>query len=444
MHQAQVAVSEVKRFFKRRRKILIIVPVLVVALSITAAYVLPPKYQSSITILVQRDETLNPMIRYNMAVAMASEDRLKSFNEIIYSRSTMNMLIDTLDLTEGDLSRKKRDQLIEKVRSNIGTRLKASDSFTITYTDTKPKRAKKAVSLLSDYFIKTKLELENQRNQQTVKFFKDKLEELKKTVEEKEQEIAAQMQENIKQSPREDRGLQSDLEAVEDNLSELEQSMRQNRKRLELVQAVNKGDRKLDALYQLSLSRLPSGDALKKTLNQYDNLTQKYTAEFPKVKEARSNLYELTEQISSELESEIYEQKSQQTFLVQKKKELVNSIEKSTLAQQETKGSRVDYEVYNDLYNEMKVKLEQAQTSRDLGKSAKNQFVVIDPPIVPIEPSKPNKKLLLAGGVAVGLFLGFMCAAIAELLDTTVRRPEHIEKFQKPVVAFIPEATNNK
>lgn len=438
MHQAQIAVSEIKRFFKRRKKILLIAPVLLVALSITAAYMLPPKYQSSITILVQRDETLNPMIRYNMAVAMASEDRLKSFNEIIYSRSTMNMLIDTLDLTEGDLSRKKRDQLIENVRNNINTRLKASDSFTISYLDTQPKRAKRAVTLLSDHFIKTKLELENQRNQQTVKFFKDKLDELEKTVESKQKEITEQMQQSIEESPREDRGLQTDLEEVEDNLSNLEQSMRQNRKKLEVLQAVNKGDRKPGTLHQLRIGELPSGEQLKKTLSEYESFSEKYTSAFPKVKELRKKLFELTEQISLELESEIYEQKSQKTFLTDKREKLINSIEKSTIAKQRTKGNRTDYEVYNDLYNEMKVKLEQAQTSRDLGKNAKNQFVVIDPPIVPIEPSKPNKLLLIAGGLAVGLFLGFIAAAIAELLDTTVRRPEHLKEFKKPVVAFIP------
>lgn len=97
----------------------------------------------------------------------------------------------------------------------------------------------------------------------------------------------------------------------------------------------------------------------------------------------------------------------------------------------------MNVDIYRKLYDEMKVKLEQAKTTRDLGKEARNQFVVIEPPVVPDEPAKPNKILLMGGGLALGLFLGLIVAAVAELLDTTIRRPEDIKEFQKPVVAYI-------
>lgn len=420
---------------------LVLCPLLVLGLSLAAAFWLPDKYKSSITILVEKDETLNPMVRYNLAVALASEDRLKSFNEIIYSRSTMNMLIDSLDLATGEAeTRKDREELIEKVKGNVHTSLNASDSFTITYFDTEPERARDAVRILSDFFIKTKLQLENKRNTQTVDFFQDKLEELRATVEKREKELISKIENNVQSTPRENRGLQSNLEEVEDKLDNINISIRKTQKRLETVRAVNSGERKLEALNQLNLSGLSSGERLNKLLGEYNEYSDKYTSEFPKVKELKRKVFETIGKLKSELESVLFDKKAQQSYLKDQQDAITRKIEQTTIAERRTNQSKMDFDIYRKLYDEMKVKLEQAKTSRDLGQNAKNQFVVIDPPVVPQDPAKPNRVLLAGGGLFLGLFLGIIAAAIAEFLDTTVRRPEDIQQFNKPVVAFIPEA----
>ena len=55
-----------------------------------------------------------------------------------------------------------------------------------------------------------------------------------------------------------------------------------------------------------------------------------------------------------------------------------------------------------------------------------------------MKPSKPNKILIVAGGLFLGLILGIVTAAIVEFLDTTIRRPEDVNQFDIPVVAYIP------
>lgn len=439
MQQVQLAISEVKRFYRRRKKILILCPILVLGLSCAAAWWLPDKYKSSMTILVEKDETLNPMVRYNLAVALASEDRLKSFNEIIYSRSTMNMLIDSLGLATGSESRKEMDDLIEKVRGDIRTSLKASDSFSITYYDTEPKRTKEAVQILSDYFIKTKLQLENKRNTQTVNFFQNKLDELQKTVETREAELINKIEEDVQSTPRENRGLQSNLEQVENKLDDINLSIQKTQTKLEIVRAVNNGERKLEALYQLNTGNLSSGDRLNNLMNQYKEFSSKYTSEFPKVKELSNKIYAMTAQLESDIESNLFDLKAQKSYLANQRNAITRKIEETTIAERRTNQSKMDFDIYRKLYDEMKVKLEQAKTTRDLGKKAENQFVVIDPPMIPSEPSKPNRIILAGGGLFLGIFLGVIAAAVAEFLDTTVRRPEDIQQFNNPVVAFIPE-----
>ncbi len=416
--------------------------VFVLGLSIGVAWILPPKYQASITILVEQEETLNPMVRFNLAVALASEDRLRSFNEIIYSRSAMSALIDSLGLASDDLSLRERQELIREVRANIGTSLRASDSFSITYTGSNPERVRRAVSILSDYFIKTKLQLEHKRNNQTVEFFQDKLAELAEVVEEREREMVKRLEQDVNSTPREMQGLQLELNRIAGQIDEVTPEIESIRNKLHVLRAVNNDSRSLDALYELNLSSITSGDKMEALLNDYNDYNRRYTDSYPRVHELKSKIHELAGLMIHELEAELFNRQGQRSFLERQYNELTTRIQQSTLVERRTRQTQLDADIYRGLYDEMKIKLEQAKTTRDLGKNAKEQFVVIDPPVTPQEPSEPNRVMLVGGGLGLGLFLGLVAAVIAELLDTTIRRPQDLEKFNKPVVAFISEKRN--
>ncbi len=86
MRSAQVTIDEIRAVTRRRWKLLVFASLTVIILSIIGAYTLPRRYVSTTKILVQRDETLNPLVSFSMAVTLASEDRLRTFNEIIFSR----------------------------------------------------------------------------------------------------------------------------------------------------------------------------------------------------------------------------------------------------------------------------------------------------------------------------------------------------------------------
>ncbi len=78
---------------------MLLIPIVVITvLCGSGSFLLRSKYESSTTILVQHDESLNPLISYAEAMSMASEDRLRTFSEIIYSRTTIQKLIDSLGI----------------------------------------------------------------------------------------------------------------------------------------------------------------------------------------------------------------------------------------------------------------------------------------------------------------------------------------------------------
>jgi len=51
---------------------------------------------------------------------------------------------------------------------------------------------------------------------------------------------------------------------------------------------------------------------------------------------------------------------------------------------------------------------------------------VIEPPAVPLEPSKPNRILIAGGGGIFGILAGFGLIALLEFLNRSIRRPEEL------------------
>lgn len=438
MYQFQEISQEIKRVLKRRKRILIFTPVFITLVSFGVTYLMVPKYTSSTTILVQKEETLNPLILYNMAVNIASENRLKSFNEIVYSRSTIELLIDSLDLSERRKEYKDRIEFIDAIKQNVQTNARTSDSFQITYFDKNPIRARDGAELLASHFIKTRITLENKRNEETVKFFQKKLDELEIVVGKSRKEMLSNTQEQVKQTPTGVTSLQNNLGTIQENIEDLDWKIFENDKNQEILkQFLNqKENRDFELLYKVSLTDIPSSQYFKDLLSEYDEYKQQYTDNYPRMQELKDRIVELADRILLALQDEknMYVQK--RGSLVKQKNNTISKIQESYVATKKEDSNQSDFSVYESMYNDMKAKLEQAKMTRDLGKQAAEQFIVLDPPYIPENPTSPNVPLITAAGFILGIFLGIILAALTEVLDTTIRFKEDLE-YQKPVIAYI-------
>lgn len=439
MYQTEEIVQEIKTAAKRRKVLLILIPILFVGIGITAAYMIEPTYKSSTSILVQKDETLNPLVMYDMAVNMASENRLESFNQIIYSRSTIEMLIDSLNLDKDAKSEKERQALIEKIPNNIETVSRASDSFEISYFDEDPVLARNAVKLLSDHFIDTRLRIENQRNKETVDFFNDKLKEIKSIVDQKSEQVTSASTEQLRQLPSEVSGLQSRLRDINSKLETLDWQILQREKDLEIIRNFQESGGEGDAipeLYKLPLEEMTIGEELETMLNEYDQLSQQYTESYPRVQTLTQQITQIAGRIPALIESKLNDLNMQRSNLTQNKGQVIADMQRSYIANQRINSQRSDYSIYEGLHNDMKVKLEQAKITQDIGSRSAEQFIVIDAPYVPENPASPNKRLIISVSLLLGLVMGVIASAIAEAMDSTIREEEDLP-VSKPVIAYL-------
>lgn len=99
-----------------------------------------------------------------------------------------------------------------------------------------------------------------------------------------------------------------------------------------------------------------------------------------------------------------------------------------------------DYENSLRKYDEIRSKETQAQISERLeeGKKAE-RFLLIEPPILPEEPTKPNRKKLMAFAVVGAGGFGFACLVLAEMLFGGITSPSVLSQIMgKPPLAIIP------
>lgn len=439
MYSTKEIAQEIRQAAKRRKKLLIITPVIFLLLSIIALFVIEPKYKSTTSILVQKEETLNPLVLYQMAVNLASEDRLQSFNEIVYSRSTMMMLIDSLGLDQGVMTESDKQKLIVDVRENVGTNSRASNSFEISYYDTDPVRARNGVELLANHFIRTRLALENRRNNETVNFFRSKLDELEQVVNQQRDQIVSATTNLMKELPFDSEALRARLQGLENEFEALEWEIYQEEQKLKIVreyQNMEEQENRVQVLYKLPLDEISHGRELSDLLTEYQELRMEFTENYPPLRAILVRISDVVNRIPPSIEARMESMNVQKEELARQRDRLIVDMERAFVVNQRNNSQESDFSIYQELYNSMKVKLEQARMTRDIDDKAGEQFIVLDAPYIPEKPSSPNKTLVIAVGLFLGLVIGVILSGVAEVMDTTVRDEEDLE-FGKPIIAYL-------
>ena len=426
----------------RRRRLYFIAPFLIITVVATlAAFMLPKEYESSTTILHQGDWVLNPLVRYTMAVSMEAGDQLRDFNEIIYSTPIIKALIDSLGIQHMAKSAAEEQRLIKNTTSKIKTVRKSFDSFTISYFSRSPETAQKAVRVLSELYIQTRSRVNNNKNNFAVQFYGQKLNSLRNKFEQSQQALVSEMKRHVSDLPESDRESYSQIDDYNKQIAILQNEVANYQQALVILQRVlasGGSGSQLKSLYEIPSLNVPYGNQIEAAVESYEGLLHEYTDRYPGVQDSLANLLQLVGTTKDIIRSGLSKKEAEIWTLEKHRNTSIAAVQEATVAQSRDQDLKSNFEIYQGLYKDMEVKLEQAQTSRDLGKNQSKQFVVLDPPGFPTSPAKPHKGLMIAGGFSVGLILGILFAGLAELVDTRIRTSTDVEMYNKPVIAYLP------
>jgi len=148
-----------------RRKWWIVVPTLLSAVvtSVASYYVLPTRYQSEASMIVEPQRVAEEYVRLTVAGHLG--DRLQQINNVIMSRPRLERIIADFNLYEPERRTAPIDNVIAQMRKDIKVSIRAANDpqdkevggFRVSFVSSNPRAALQVTERLSSLFIEENL-----------------------------------------------------------------------------------------------------------------------------------------------------------------------------------------------------------------------------------------------------------------------------------------------
>lgn len=477
----EITIVEVKRILRQYWWILPITAIGCGALGLAAAVVLPKRYTSQTTVLVDRATVPTEFVK-----PVGTEDlnhRLASMQEQILSRTRLQPIIEKFDLYAKDRSRMPMDDLIEKLRTSVtvtplepmaGTQDHSLPGFYVSVTFDSALRAQQICAEISSMFMEQNTRQREEQATRTTSFLSDQLEEAKTKLDEQDKKLAQFKRQYLGSLPEEEQtnlnllnGMNSQLEASTQALSRATQEKALNEtllnqqeanwKILRTGQNPETGEQQLNALEGQLASLLarytPEHPDVVKLKNQIEEL-KKQMAAGPKTRSLSASAVQASvieppeiQQLRAKLgqdELNIADLAKRQSQIQDQIGKLQARVQASPVVEQQLKEITRSYQTALDFYNELLKKRNQSAMARDLEHQQESeQFRVLDPPNLPDKPSFPKKTYFIGAGFGAGAVLALGILYLIALNDKSLYTEKDVEQFLRlPVLTMIPMFEN--
>jgi succinoglycan biosynthesis transport protein ExoP len=465
----------------KRRHVHFLLPVLIGWLLVWgASWVLPSKYKSSTTILVEEPTMPESYVAPNVTENL--QDRLQTITQQILSSTRLLTIIKKLDLYGGAKGQSDDDK-IDALRKDIKVdvvkdgRNNEITSFRVSFSAGDPVMAQKVTGELTQLFIDENSKVREQQSQATTHFMEQQLEEARVALSEQEAKVKqfeslhegalpSQQQGNIQILA----GLQSQLQNQQDSLNTAKQprvyyqSMIEQYKNLHASgRSVDGGPSELGVINQ-QLDRLNG---------ELTDLRSRYTDSYPDVVKVKAQIAQVQQQKKelmaaprtgskqpNENESgpmlQLQSQLQANQTEIQNRERAIASLEARIgeyqgrlNAQPGTEQQLLEltrgYEQSKSIYDDLLKKKNNSVMATSMEQMQKGErFTMLDPPSLPMKPDFPNHLKFCGFGVAAGLGLGCLVVFLFEFLDDRMHGEKELkELLSMNVLAEVPEVRSD-
>ncbi len=433
--------------FSRRLPYFLIVASVISAASVIVAMALPPAYVSSMKLIVE-----SPRIPDQLAesiVRTPAQEQLQLMQQRLLTRANL-LEIANDQRVFANQSEMTADRIVQAMRSR--TEVKPSGrraAVPLLEISFEARSGTIAAGVVNEYLTliqKEDIESRTGRATQTLEFFENEVDRLSQELAERNARILSFKTANSDALPEsldyrlsQQTFLQERLAMASREIAGLE-DQRQNLIRLfESTGQVGGVD---DVPLTPERQQL---EALRRELNEALAI---YSEENPRVKVLRSRIAQAEEVVQAQPEPQPEEEATGNSLLdVQLAEigtrigvleterdttevqlaEITDTINRTPANSIRAEELVLDRDNIQQQYNLAVDRLSRASTGERIEVTAQGQRVsVIEPPVAPGKPSRPNRALIAGGGSFFGILCGLALVVLLEILNRSVRRPEDL------------------
>ncbi len=428
----------------------------------------PEIYQSSASIVYQ-EQQVNPS-RFSPHQEMDVREMLNTVSQQVMSRTNLEGMIKDFNLYSGMRAEAPIEDVIARMRERDITveREGGGNVFSVSYQGRDPETVQKVTNALAAKFIEENLRVRQERANETAAYIQDELRMSRETLHEKEKEMRDYKLKHYNEMPdqRESNmtrlnALQEQLQAVQSNIQNLEQTRLLVSEQLETLKNIESQAR---AAGGGEAEVAPEGAAaeLAEARSRLQEMRSRYTDAHPGVKRMEKRVRQLESEVAAggapdtegappdrvamadresramriqeltyqlkEIEMDLKAQRQESRNIRSQMKQYQEWIDAAPVREAEWAELTRDYDELKEYHDELVSRSLAAEAAQSLEIRQKgSQFQVVDSAFLPKTPLKGTflKMLLLA--VAGGLAVGAGILAGLDLTDTSFKSVRDIE-----------------
>lgn len=355
-----------------RHKFAFLISIVIALSGATVVALTSPKvYRSETVLMTENESILNPLIS-GLAITPSADARMRALREQLLSWPKLTLLAEKLGFDVHVKNPVQYEAMINRLRDAIEIKFRGNGILNVSYEGQDPHQAQEVVKTLANIIVEGTITSTNLEANSAILFLEEQLEEYRKKLEESEKKL---------------RDFQEIYEYT-------------------LPLATRMNERLVDLKLELQ------------------NLLIQNTELHPRVIETRKLIEQIEQQRNDQLKA------ARKAGLDVNEQEYADLVSSVPLQQQMMARLKRDYSVNSDLYQQLLKKLETAKLSQTLEQSDKGlKFRVLEPARLPLKPVKPNKVVIMLGGLFAGMGLGIALIWLLELSNNSIRTVDEARRI---------------